>query len=156
MTLVLIVDDVETMAEQYAYDLKRVGGYETRVATGGAEALEAVAGGVVDCMILDLEMPGIDGFEVLRRLRKQGFQTPVIVYTGTGDYDRCVKAIKLGAYARLGRRQPAGRIERGDAKVEGRDRAGRFGPEPGDDPGRERYRQRARGARTAPNRIRYP
>ena len=99
MALVLVVDDVPALAEQYAYDLKRVGGYETRVATGGKEALDVIEGEAVDCVILDLEMPGVDGFDVLRALIKQDIQIPVIVYTGTGDYDRCAKAIKLGAYS---------------------------------------------------------
>jgi two-component system nitrogen regulation response regulator NtrX len=99
MTLVLVVDDVAAMAEQYAYDLERVGGYKTLIAPGGQEALEVIAAEAVDCMILDLEMPGVDGFEVLRTLKKKDIRIPVIVYTGTGDYDRCVKAIKLGAYS---------------------------------------------------------
>ncbi len=98
MTLVLVVDDVQALAEQYAYDLKRVGGYETAVATGGEEAFEVIAREPVDCVILDLEMPGIDGFEFLRTLKRRDIKIPVIVYTGTGDYERCVKAIKLGAY----------------------------------------------------------
>ncbi len=97
MKLILIVDDVQALAEQYAYDLKRVCGYETMVATGGAMALDLVSVEAVDCVILDLEMPGIDGFEVLRTLKKRGVKVPVIVYTGTGDYDRCVQAIRLGA-----------------------------------------------------------
>ncbi len=99
MALVLVVDDVAALAEQYAYDLKRVGGYDTRIATGGKEALEVIANEPVDCVILDLEMPGVDGFEVLRKLKKQGMPIPVVVYTGTGDFDRCAKAIKLGAYS---------------------------------------------------------
>ncbi|UCF20719.1 MAG: sigma-54-dependent Fis family transcriptional regulator [Gemmatimonadota bacterium] len=98
MTLVLVVDDVPAMAEQYAYDLKRVGGYETLIAGGGAQALDTLAAESVDCVILDLEMPGVDGFEVLRTMKERGIATPVIVYTGTGNYDRCVQAIKLGAY----------------------------------------------------------
>lgn len=98
MTLVLVVDDVQALAEQYAYDLKRVGGYETAVATGGEEAFEVIAREPVDCVILDLEMPGIDGFEFLRTLKRRDIKIPVIVYTGTGDYERCVKAVKLGAY----------------------------------------------------------
>ena len=68
MTSVLVVDDVPAMAEQYAYDLRRLGDYDTAVASGGAEALERLAQEPVDCLILDLEMPGMDGFEVLRRL----------------------------------------------------------------------------------------
>jgi two-component system nitrogen regulation response regulator NtrX len=97
MALILVVDDIPNLAEQYAYDLKRVGGYETMVATGGREALEAIAAEAVDCIILDLEMPGLDGFGVLRELKNQDIRIPVIVYTGTGNYDRCVKAIRLGA-----------------------------------------------------------
>jgi DNA-binding NtrC family response regulator len=99
MTLVLVVDDVPALAEQYAYDLKRLGGFATLAAPGGKEALELLATEPVDCVILDLEMPGVDGFEVLRTLRERGAIVPVIVYTGTGDYDRCVRAVKLGAYA---------------------------------------------------------
>ena len=72
MTLVLVVDDVAPMAEQYAYDLKRVGGYDTLVAPGGAEALDSLANEAIDCVILDLEMPGVDGFEVLRAMKERG------------------------------------------------------------------------------------
>ncbi len=88
MPLILVVDDVPAMAEQYAYDLKRLGGYETSVATGGREALERICSEPVDCVILDLEMPDVDGFEVLRQLGELDLNLPVIVYTGTGNYDR--------------------------------------------------------------------
>lgn len=110
MTLVLIVDDVQTLAEQYAYDLKRLGGYETLVATGGTEALETISNEAVDCMILDLEMPDVDGFEVLRKLEEQGIAIPVIVYTGTGNYDRCVQAIRLGACGFIDKAEPMERV----------------------------------------------
>jgi len=97
MTLVLIVDDVRTLADQYAYDLQRIGAYETRVVTSGQAALDVMTRDVVDCVILDLEMPGMDGFEVLNRMQKDRLDIPVIVYTGTGDFDRCTRAIHLGA-----------------------------------------------------------
>src|SRR5690606_15392578 len=61
---ILVVDDVPAMAEQYAYDLRRLGGYRTRIAAGGRQAMAALVEEDVDCMILDLEMPGMDGFEV--------------------------------------------------------------------------------------------
>ena len=99
MALVLIVDDIFPLAKQYAYDLRRVGGYDTIVATSGEQALDMIASEAVDCVILDLEMQGIDGFEVLRRLADYRDPPPVIVYTGTGNYDRCMKAIRLGAYS---------------------------------------------------------
>jgi DNA-binding NtrC family response regulator len=110
MTQVLVVDDVPAMADQYAYDLKRVGKYETTVAAGGDEALEILARDPIDCVVLDLEMPGTDGFEVLRRLQQRGIDTPVIVYTGTGSYDRCVQAVRLGAYGFVDKAEPIERV----------------------------------------------
>jgi two-component system nitrogen regulation response regulator NtrX len=97
-THVLVVDDVPAMAEQYAYDLKRVGKYETTIAAGAQEALDILGREPIDCVVLDLEMPGTDGFDVLRALQQRGIDTPVIVYTGTGSYERCVQAVRLGAY----------------------------------------------------------
>ena len=96
--LVLIVDDVRPLAEQYAYDLERLGRFRTRVAGGGVEGLDILAREVVDCVILDLEMPGLDGFDVLRAMEHQEIDVPVIVYTGTGSFDRCVEAVRLGAF----------------------------------------------------------
>jgi two-component system nitrogen regulation response regulator NtrX len=107
---VLVVDDVAAMAEQYAYDLKRVGGYHTVVAAGGNEALDILGREPIDCVVLDLEMPGVDGFEVLRRLQQRGIDTPVIVYTGTGSYDRCVQAVRLGAYGFVDKAEPIERV----------------------------------------------
>jgi DNA-binding NtrC family response regulator len=110
MTQVLVVDDVPAMAEQYAYDLKRVGGYHTIVGRGGDEALDILAREPVECIVLDLEMPGVDGFEVLRRLQRRGIDTPVIVYTGTGNFDRCVQAVRLGAYGFVDKAEPIERV----------------------------------------------
>ncbi len=112
MTLVLVVDDVPAMGEQYAYDLQRLGGYDVRVVQDGRQALERLGGEAVDCVILDLEMPGMDGFEVLRALERRGSETPVIVYTGTGNYDRCIQAIRLGAYGFIDKAEPVERIVR--------------------------------------------
>ncbi len=109
-THVLVVDDVPAMAEQYAYDLKRVGGYSTIVASGGNEALELISREPVDCIVLDLEMPVTDGFEVLRRLQQRAIETPVIVYTGAGSYDRCIQAVKLGAYGFVDKAEPIERV----------------------------------------------
>jgi DNA-binding NtrC family response regulator len=112
MTLVLVVDDVAAMAEQYAYDLRRLGGFEVHIALDGRQALERLGGEPVDCMVLDLEMPGMDGFEVLRALERRGSDVPVIVYTGTGDYDRCIQAVRLGAYGFIDKAEPVERIVR--------------------------------------------
>jgi len=107
---VLVVDDVQAMAEQYAYDLKRVGKYDTIVAAGGGEALDLLGREPIDCVVLDLEMPGTDGFDVLRGLQQRRIDTPVIVYTGTGSYDRCVQAVRLGAYGFVDKGEPIERV----------------------------------------------
>jgi two-component system, NtrC family, nitrogen regulation response regulator NtrX len=112
MTVVLVVDDVAALAQQYAYDLKRVGRYEVLTAAGGTQALELLTRAAVDCVILDLEMPGMDGFGVLRALDQQGNEVPVIVYTGTGDYDRCIQAIRLGADGFVDKAEPMERVVR--------------------------------------------
>ena len=108
--LVLIVDDVRPLAEQYAYDLERLGRFRTRVAGGGAEGLDILAREVVDCVILDLEMPGLDGFDVLRAMEHQEIDVPVIVYTGTGSFDRCVEAVRLGAFGFIDKAEPMERV----------------------------------------------
>jgi DNA-binding NtrC family response regulator len=110
MTLILVVDDVAPMAEQYAYDLERVGGFQTLVVADGRAALEALVTEAVDCMLLDLEMPRMDGFEVLRELVAQEIYVPVVVYTGTGNYERCVQAVKLGADGFIDKAEPMERV----------------------------------------------
>ncbi len=107
---VLVVDDVVALADQYAYDLRRLGGYRTRSAASGKEALATLVEEDVDCVILDLEMPGMDGFEVLRVMREREIDVPVIVYTGTGDYERCAQAIRLGAYSFIDKAEPMQRV----------------------------------------------
>ena len=107
---VLVVDDVRPMAEAYAADLKRLGGYRTSVASGGAAALEALGREVVDCVILDLEMPGLDGFGVLREMQHRDIRVPVIVYTAAGSYRRCVEAVRLGAFSFVDKEEPMERV----------------------------------------------
>ncbi len=108
--LVLIVDDVAALAEQYAYDLRRLGPFDAITAADGAAALELITAEPVDCVILDLELPGTDGFDVLRELERRHIRTPVIVYTGTGSYDRCAQAIRLGARGFIDKAEPMERV----------------------------------------------
>jgi len=110
MSRILVVDDIPALADQYAYDLKRIGAHEVTTATNGAAALKLIEAGGLDCVILDLEMPGIDGFEVLRTLRHRGDETPVIVYTGAGDFSRCIAAVQLGASGFIDKAEPMERV----------------------------------------------
>lgn len=110
MTRILVVDDVRPLAEQYAYDLRRLLGADVKLAGDGAEALAVLQRDPVDCVLLDLELPGMDGLEVLRQLAHRGDETPVIVYTGAGSYDRCIEAVRLGAYGFVDKAEPMPRV----------------------------------------------
>ena len=112
MTTILLCDDNAPLAEQYAYDLRRLGEYDVLTASSGAQALEVLNTEAIDCLVLDLEMPVMDGFGVLRALRDRAVDTPVIVYTGTGNFDRCVQAVKAGAYAFIDKAEPVERVVR--------------------------------------------
>ena len=99
MPVILLVDDVKSMRDQYAYDIHRKTGFEVLTAGDGQQALDLLAREDVDVVVLDLEMPVMDGLEMLAVMSKQGPENvPVIVYTAKGDYQRCVQAIQLGAY----------------------------------------------------------
>ena len=93
----LLVDDekdfVSTLAERL--DLRNL---SSEVALGGQEAIEAVDDGVPDVMVLDLKMPGIDGMEVLRRVKKTYPAVQVIILTGHGDQRQEREARSLGAF----------------------------------------------------------
>jgi len=112
MSTVLVCDDNVALAEQYAYDLRRLAGHEVLVAASGDAALDLLTREAIDCLILDLEMPGTDGFGVLRAMAERHIAVPVIVYTGTGSYDRCVQAVRLGAYGFVDKEEPVERVAR--------------------------------------------
>ncbi len=99
MNTILLVDDLQTVREQFAYDLRRQSEFEVLTAENGKQALKILNGKDVDVVILDLEMPVMDGLEMLTHISKHGpTDVPVIVYTGVGNFQRCVQAVQLGAY----------------------------------------------------------
>ena len=65
-------------------------------AVGGEEALECLRSGLYDMVLLDLSMPGVGGMEVLRRLRDDGNNIPVVIITAHGSVPDAVEAMKLG------------------------------------------------------------
>lgn len=99
MSTVLIVDDIKMLRDQYAYDIHRKTGYEILTAANGKEALDIVSVEEIDVAIIDIEMPVMDGLELIDRIKKKGFDDiAIIVYTAEGNFERCVRAIKTGAY----------------------------------------------------------
>ena len=94
---VLVVDDEPTIAEVVSRYLVRAG-YETRVARDGFEAIEQVAARRPDLVVLDLMLPGIDGLEVMRRIRDQNrARVAVILLTAKGVESDRVIGLRLGA-----------------------------------------------------------
>jgi DNA-binding response OmpR family regulator len=94
---VLVVDDEPTIAEVVARYLERAG-YRTRVAGDGVEALNLVAERRPDLVVLDLMLPGIDGLEVMRRLREQDRERiALILLTAKGEESDRVIGLRLGA-----------------------------------------------------------
>jgi len=72
-------------------------GYEVDVAHRGEEALEKVRESKFDLILADIKMPGLDGLEMLRKLRDAEKDTVVIVMTGYSSLDSAIKAIKYDA-----------------------------------------------------------
>jgi DNA-binding response OmpR family regulator len=94
---VLIVDDEPTIAEVVARYLERAG-YSTRVASDGAQALQAATERRPDLVVLDLMLPGLDGLRVMRRLRDQNAEPiGVILLTAKGEESDRVIGLRLGA-----------------------------------------------------------
>ena len=81
---ILVVDDDPTVSDVVRRYLEQ-DGYLVRLAADGAEALTAAAALPPDLAVLDLMMPGIDGIEVCRRLRRQWPDLPVVMLTALGE-----------------------------------------------------------------------
>jgi DNA-binding response OmpR family regulator len=93
---VLVVDDDPELLPLVAFALRQ-GGYLALEAGSGERALKLIAEEVPDLVILDVNLPGIDGFEVCRRLRAAGDATPVLMLTVRGDEEDLVRGLDCGA-----------------------------------------------------------
>ena len=94
---ILVVDDDPTTCALTTTLLEREG-YRTRWCTNGREALEIVATTPISLVLLDVMMPGMDGFEVCTRLRatEAGKQIPIILLTGRNDVDTRLEGMQSG------------------------------------------------------------
>jgi DNA-binding response OmpR family regulator len=93
---ILVVDDEPTIGEVVSRYLERAG-YEARVAEDGLAALEAVAERPPDLIVLDLMLPGLDGLEVMRRVRAEDRSSAIILLTAKGDESDRIVGLRLGA-----------------------------------------------------------
>jgi DNA-binding response OmpR family regulator len=96
MQRILLVDDEPLIAETLRDRLEREG-FGVRAVTSGEAALEALAEGGWGLLLLDVGLPGIDGFEVLREVRTRGLELPVVMLTARGDEIDRVVGLELGA-----------------------------------------------------------
>ncbi len=115
MAYILVVDDDDDVRELLCRMLEQ-DGYAAAAASGGDQALRRIAAGAPDLVITDMVMPGMDGFEVMQRLRRLAPQTGILVMSGGGrlGFDRYLEtARRLGASAVL--RKPFTRAEMLDA-----------------------------------------
>lgn len=97
---VLMVDDEEDFVQTLAERMK-MRDLSPELALSGEQALQKVQDEVPDVMVLDLKMPGIDGMEVLRRVKQAYPQVQVIMLTGHGSEKDEAEARRLGAFAYL-------------------------------------------------------
>ena len=96
---ILVVDD-DPVQRRLIESMVRKFGYEAVVAEGGDQAariLNGDAAAPIDCVILDLVMPDLDGLGLLGRLRGEGNAVPVIVQTAHGGIDNVISAMRAGA-----------------------------------------------------------
>ncbi|MEM9037817.1 MAG: response regulator transcription factor [Actinomycetota bacterium] len=96
MSTVLVVEDdaeIRTALER----ILRYESYEVISAVDGAEGLEKLTDASIDCVVLDLMLPYVDGLTVCRRMRARGDRTPVLMLTARGDVRDRVEGLDAGA-----------------------------------------------------------
>jgi DNA-binding NtrC family response regulator len=94
--LALVIDDEKNIRLTFSETLAQMG-FDTRTASNGEEALAKLQDAEFALALLDFKMPGMDGIEVLRRIREEYPRVPVIIITAHGTIESAVEAMKLGA-----------------------------------------------------------
>ncbi len=96
MRSLLIVDDqpgIRLLLEE----LFRKEGYETSGATNGMEALQKIEQKRPDCILLDMKMPGMNGIDVLKKIKADWPEVPVMMMTAFGEVELTNEALAIGA-----------------------------------------------------------
>jgi DNA-binding response OmpR family regulator len=96
MSRVLIIEDNPNLAYGLRTGLE-IEGYDVQVAEDGESGLERANAWGPDLVMLDLMLPGMDGYRVLRSLRESGSDVPVLILTARGEEDDKVLGFRLGA-----------------------------------------------------------
>src|SRR6516164_2648524 len=93
---ILIVEDDRRLAHQLKKGMEELG-YAVAVASEGTEGLEAARRGEFDVLVLDVMLPGLDGFTIVRRLRAAQHVTPILLLTARDTADDIVTGLDAGA-----------------------------------------------------------
>jgi DNA-binding response OmpR family regulator len=96
VTRILVVEDERNLALGLRANLE-VEGYEVSVASTGEAALEIASSYAPDLIVLDLMLPGIDGYDVLAQLRARGVEAPVLILSARAEEIDKVRGFRLGA-----------------------------------------------------------
>jgi two-component system alkaline phosphatase synthesis response regulator PhoP len=93
---ILVVEDEPTLSRLLSYNLTQEG-YEVTVIDHGGEGLQAASERAFDLIILDIMLPGLNGFEILSKLRAKGNRTPIVILTARTAEEEVVQGLKHGA-----------------------------------------------------------
>ena len=93
---VYVIDDDEAMRDSLQFLLDSAG-YSVRLFESAQAFLDALPELMFGCVVSDVRMPGIDGIELLKRVKAQASPFPILIMTGHGDVPLAVEAMKLGA-----------------------------------------------------------
>ncbi|MFH1292650.1 MAG: response regulator, partial [Pseudomonadota bacterium] len=97
MAKILVIDDEKIIRERMA-KLLELDDYETFSAESGPKGLEIFKKEKPDIVLLDIKMPGMDGIEVLKKIKEESKETQVIIMTGHGGVETAIEALKEGAF----------------------------------------------------------
>ena len=93
---ILVVDDEDALRTVLSSELEGEG-YHVRSAADGQEAINILGGQEFDLILLDIKMPNVDGFEVLKFVKDRQPKTKVVMLTGFADLKNAIESKKLGA-----------------------------------------------------------
>lgn len=96
MKRILIVDDQQGIRLLLNEVFKKEG-YETFLAGNGVEALRVFDTEAIDCILLDMKIPGMNGIEILHHLKERNSTVPVVMMTAYGEQNLIQQALELGA-----------------------------------------------------------
>lgn len=101
-TRILVVEDEKSIAMAMEYNLEKRG-YVVELAARGDQGLELGLAKLYDLIILDVMLPGVDGFKICEKLREAQVRTPILMLTARGETENRIKGIRLGADDYLGK-----------------------------------------------------